>query len=184
VKASIYVGRISPAAPAQHAYIYIYMRIQETTQCMRICPLRAAGASKLKLKALKCMISIMTRSLLGYRCQVLKCSSVGGPPYETAVTSNRQRRDIQLNMQIPVAGRYNQTAGNRPSQDHLTDNHIRNTGGTVLLYLRWRHSQHHREKNQNPGQAAIDVNTPLSCACSNSTCAWRQLILTLQPAGG
>jgi len=39
--------------------------------------------------------------------QVFKCSSVGGPPYETAVTSNRQHRDIQLNMQIPVAGRYN-----------------------------------------------------------------------------
>jgi len=57
-------------------------------------------------------------------------------------------------MRIPVAGRYNQTAGNRPSQDHVTDNHIRSTGGTVLLSHRWRHSQH-REKNQNPGQAAI-----------------------------
>jgi len=33
-------------------------------------------------------------------CLVFKCSSVGGPPYETAVTSNRQRRDIQLNIQI------------------------------------------------------------------------------------
>jgi len=56
--------------------------------------------------------------------------------------------------QAPAAGRYNQTTGSRPSQDHVTDSYIRGTGGTVLLSHRWRHTQLHREKSQNPGQAA------------------------------
>jgi len=81
----------------------------------------------------------------------------GVPPgaYATplAVTSLsnscRQRRDIQLDTGS-CRGRYNQTTGNRPSQDHVTDTYTRGTGGTVLLSHRWCHThwQLHREKTK------------------------------------
>jgi len=60
--------------------------------------------SEMELSSIQVFKSVSGQSIV----QVCKC---GGPPYETAVTG------IQLDIQIrvDVAGRYNQTAGNRPS---------------------------------------------------------------------
>jgi hypothetical protein len=63
--------------------------------------------------------------------------------------------------QAPAAGRHNQTTGGRPSQAHVTDSHIRTTGGDCLSSHRWRHTRRHRRRQRStlwhPGLAAAEV---------------------------
>jgi len=91
-----------------------------------------AGSLKLYLRT---QSSIQHRSI-----GLASAGFVAGTVDETAVTLS-VTIETSNSTQAPVAGRYNQTTGSHPSQDHhdVTDSYI--TGGTVLLSHRWRHTQ-------------------------------------------